>query len=139
MKCPYCQKQIPEDSIYCYHCGKNIIQENNETRQEIKLKQNPKVNAFGKLGLLLFFIGLIVFDFIGGTILNAFQANIKIPFIISSFIYILAVICGIMSMKVDHDDMKKGYEPSGNKNYAYISIFLSLFVALVNLTQVIIK
>ncbi len=139
MKCPYCQKQIPEDSIYCYHCGKKIIQGNNDTRQEIKLKQNPKVNSFGKLGLLLFFIGLIVFDFIGGTIFNAFQTHIKIPFIMSSMIYILAFICGIISMKVDHDDMKRGYKPSGNKNYAYISIFLSLFVALVNLTQVIMK
>ena len=24
MVCPYCHKEIPEDSIYCYHCGKEL-------------------------------------------------------------------------------------------------------------------
>lgn len=61
MECPYCHKEIPQDSAFCYHCGKELNGE------------------------------------------------------------------------------KKGYAPTGNKNYAYISIFLSIFVALVNISQIILK
>lgn len=24
MECPYCHKEIPQDSAFCYHCGKEI-------------------------------------------------------------------------------------------------------------------
>ena len=54
-------------------------------------------------------------------------------------LYAGALVCGVMSLKIDKDDQKKGYEPTGNKNYAYISIFLSIFVALVNISQIILK
>ena len=27
MVCPYCHKEIPEDSVYCYHCGKELNQQ----------------------------------------------------------------------------------------------------------------
>ncbi len=138
-ECPYCHKDIPDDSIYCYHCGKEIDKHNIEKEDELKLKDNPRKNSWAKLGLLLFFIALIVFDFVIGTVVNAFMGNVKIPYIISSFIYLGSMICGILSLYVDKQDQKKGYLPNGNKNYAYVSIFLSLFVALVNLSQVILK
>lgn len=24
MECPYCHKEIPQDSAFCYHCGKEL-------------------------------------------------------------------------------------------------------------------
>lgn len=136
-ECPFCHKDIPDDSVYCYHCGKAL----NEVKEEKvnKLKKNPRENSWAKLGLLLFFIALFGFDFIIGTVFSALNGNVKIPYIISSFIYIASMICGVLSLYIDKQDMKKGYEATGNKNFAYVSIFLSLFTALVNLSQVILK
>ena len=42
MVCPYCHKEIPEDSIYCYHCGKELS--NKQKHSSIKLKKNPHEN-----------------------------------------------------------------------------------------------
>ena len=103
MECPYCHKEIPQDSAFCYHCGKELNGEKKEIKESKKLKKNPRENSFAKLGILLFFIALIGLDFIGGTVVNAVGG------------------------------------PTGNKNYAYISIFLSIFVALVNISQIILK
>lgn len=140
-ECPHCHKDLPDDSTYCYHCGKAVdeILENKSEKKVQKLKKNPRPNSWSKLGIMIFFIGLIAFDFILGTVVNAFGGNVKIPYIISMCLYIIAIICGIMSLRIDKQDMKKGYEPVGNKNYAYISIFLSIFILLVNLNQIILK
>lgn len=136
-QCPYCHKDIPDDSVFCYHCGKEI---NGVKEEKVnKLKKNPRENSWAKLGMLLFFIGLFGFDFIIGTVFSALNGNVKIPYIISMFIYLAAMVCGGLSLYVDKQDLKKGYETTGNKNFAYVSIFLSLFIALVNLTQVILK
>ena len=27
MECPYCHKEIPQDSAFCYHCGKELNEE----------------------------------------------------------------------------------------------------------------
>ena len=118
--------------------GKNLT-EKKEIKKSKTLKKNPRENSFAKLGILLFFIALIGLDFIGGTVVNAVGGNVKIPYIISSIVYACALVCGVASLKIDKDDQKKGYEPTGNKNYAYISIFLSIFVALVNISQIILK
>lgn len=139
MECPYCHKEIPQDSMFCYHCGKELNGKKKEIKESKKLKKNPRENSFAKLGILLFFIALIGLDFIGGTVVNAVGGNVKIPYIISSIVYACALVCGVASLKIDKDDQKKGYEPTGNKNYAYISIFLSIFVALVNISQIILK
>ena len=117
MECPYCHKEIPQDSMFCYHCGKEL----NGEKKEIKKS------------------ALIGLYFVGVTVVNAVCGNVKLPYIISSLLYAGALVCGVMSLKVDKDDQKKGYEPTGNKNYAYISIFLSIFVALVNISQIILK
>ena len=71
MECPYCHKEIPQDSAFCYHLG--------------------------------------------------------------------AIVCGVLSLRVDKQDRKKGFEPNGNKNYAWVSIVISGFVSLVNFSQVILK
>ncbi len=139
MECPYCHKEIPQDSLFCYHCGKELNQDKKDIKKVKKLKKNPRGNSFSKLGILLFFIALIGLDFIAGGFVNTVGGNIKIPYILSSILYACALVCGVMSLKIDKEDQKKGYAPSGNKNYAYISIFLSIFVALANLSQIILK
>ncbi len=68
MVCPYCHKEIPEDSVYCYHCGKELNKQQKQNSNN--LKKNPHENSFAKLGLLLFFIALFGFDFVLGTIFN---------------------------------------------------------------------
>ena len=52
MVCPYCHKEIPEDSVYCYHCGKELNKQQKQNSNN--LKKNPHENSFAKLGLLLF-------------------------------------------------------------------------------------
>lgn len=136
--CPYCHKGIPEDSKFCYHCGKEIDQNALEkASKEKRLKKNPRQNIWAKIGLFLFFVGMIVFDFILGTMFNAIGIDPKIPYYISSVLYVLAILCGIASMRTDQQDKKRGYQPTGNQKYAYVAICMSVFIALVNLTQVI--
>lgn len=108
-------------------------------KNKSKLKKNPRENSWAKLGILLFFIGLIGLDFIAGTIFSAVGGNVKIPYILSSFAYLGAIVCGVLSLRVDKQDRKKGFEPNGNKNYAWVSIVISGFVSLVNFSQVILK
>lgn len=33
MECPYCHKEIPQDSMFCYHCGKEL----NGKRKRLKI------------------------------------------------------------------------------------------------------
>lgn len=55
MECPYCHKEIPQDSMFCYHCGKELNGEKKEIKKSKTLKKNPRENSFAKLGILLFF------------------------------------------------------------------------------------
>ena len=72
-ECPHCHKEIPVDSIFCYHCGKAVedLPDTKDESKALKLKKNPRTNSWSKLGMLLFLIGLIGFDFIIGTVINA--------------------------------------------------------------------
>ena len=58
---------------------------------------------------------------------------------ISTLLYVGAIICGILSLKLDKKDEQKGYRPTGNKNYAYISVFASIFVTLANIATILAK
>ena len=55
MECPYCHKEIPQDSAFCYHCGKEISADALKQKNKSKLKKNPRENSWAKLGILLFF------------------------------------------------------------------------------------
>lgn len=140
-ECPSCHHDIPEDSLFCYHCGKALTEIKKENKKNIgsNLKKNPRINSWSKLGMMLFLIALIIFDFFLATLLSAFNLNVKIAFYLSMIVYLGAFICGVMSLYIDRKDRKSGYVETGNKNYAYISICLSTFIGLVNLTQVILK
>lgn len=138
--CPYCQKDLPNDSVFCIYCGKSLDgkQDKNE-KEEVKLKKNPRKNNWAILGLLLLLTGLFGFDFILGTVFQAVGLNEAVPFYISFVLYIGAIICGVLSLYVDKKDKSKGFEANGNSGFAYVSICLSLFTALANLSQVILK
>ena len=77
MECPYCHKEIPQDSAFCYHCGKEISADALKQKNKSKLKKNPRENSWAKLGILLFFIGLIGLDFIAGTISVSYTHLLK--------------------------------------------------------------
>ena len=93
MECPYCHKEIPQDSAFCYHCGKEISADALKQKNKSKLKKNPRENSWAKLGILLFFIGLIGLDFIAGTIFSAVGGNVKIP-----YAWVSIVISGFVSL-----------------------------------------
>ena len=40
MECPYCHKEIPQDSAFCYHCGKELNGKKKEIKESKKLKKN---------------------------------------------------------------------------------------------------
>lgn len=42
MECPYCHKEIPQDSMFCYHCGKELNGEKKEIKKSKTLKKNPR-------------------------------------------------------------------------------------------------
>lgn len=137
--CPYCHAEIPDDSKFCYHCGREIKTEDLKKQKEKRMKTNPKKIQWGKVGIFLFLFTLVVFDFVLGTMAAPFGWNVKTIYIISLVLYGISMLCGILSLYVDHEDLKRGYQPNGSKSFAYAAIFTSLFVGLSNLTQILLK
>ena len=152
--CPYCHKDLPDDSTFCIYCGKplekvsmkdlekakeKITKERDKEKFDPSLKKNPRENSWSKLGLMIFLISLIGLDFIVATIVNGLSIDSKIVFIISFIGYVCAIGCGIMSLIIDYQDKKKGYRPSGNSKFAFVAIVMSVYIALLNLTTVILK
>lgn len=142
INCPRCGKLLPDDSDFCQYCGKSITDpsiEESEDAAALRLKENPRKNNLGRYGILLMILTIIVFDFILGTVFNAFGWNIKIVYIISMIIYILCILLAVFSLYVDHTDRKNGYEPSANGAYAIATITVCIVVILLNLQQIILK
>lgn len=138
-QCPHCHKMLPDDSAFCSYCGYGLeTSQNNKNKKtgSEKLKPNPHKNVWDKVGVLLFVTGLFVFDFVLGAISGN---HVKTIYTISFVIYMIAIGCGILSLRTDKRDEKKGFMPAGNKNFAYVAIFSSLFVGLANLTQILMK
>lgn len=153
-ECPYCHKDLPEDSTFCMYCGKPLqkvsIQDLEKAKNQIEkereaqkadptLKHNPRENSWSKLGLMLFLISLIGLDFIVGSIVGTLGMETKFVFIISMVGYIGAIGCGIMSFVIDRQDKKNGFQPNGNSKFAMVAIIMSGYIALLNLTTVILK
>ncbi len=148
--CPHCHKDLVDDSTFCSHCGrplkKNVVRENKESHVSIKTKKkdstvtlakNPRANNWAKLGLMIFFLCLFGLDFLLSTLINALGYEPTFIFIISLIGYGLAITCGIMSCVIDYSDKKKGYQPCGDMKFALVAIGMSVYIGLVNLTQVI--
>ena len=152
--CPHCHKDLPNDSTFCTYCGKpiekismkdlekakdKISKERDAEKYDPSLKKNPRENSWSKLGLMLFLISLIGLDFIVATVVNAMGLDSSIIFIISFIGYLGAIGCGIMSMLIDRQDKKKGYCPNGNGKFAMVTIVMGMYIALLNLSTVILK
>lgn len=152
--CPYCHKDLPDDSTFCTYCGKplqkvsmkdlekakdKISKERENAKKDSSLKHNPRANSWGKLGLMIFLVSLIGLDFIVATVINALGIDSKFVFMISLVGYICALGCGIMSFVVDYQDKKKGYQANGNGKFAMVAIIMSAYIALLNLLTVILK
>lgn len=152
--CPHCHKDLPDDSTFCTYCGKplekvsmkdlekakeKISKQREMEKNDPSLKCNPRENNWSRLGLMLFLISLIGLDFIVGSILGTFGMSVKIVFIISLIGYVCAIGCGGMSFFIDYQDKKKGFQPNGNSKFAIVAIVMSIYIALLNLSTVILK
>lgn len=109
------KSMITDDSVFC---------PNNKEKKEAQRKNNVAA-----LGFMLFFIDLIVVD----TFLMKIFQDSHFLFVLSCVLYILAICFGCLSLGIDYQDKKKGYQPTGNLGYAIISIVSSLFVFLTNM------
>ena len=145
-ECPYCHSDLPDDSTFCTYCGKPLkkvtmkkISKQREEKRDSALKHNPRENNWSKLGLMLFLVSLIGLDFIVGSVVSACGMDAKFVFIISFIGYIGAIACGIMSFVIDYQDKKKGFQPNGNSKFAMVSLIMSGYIALLNLSTVILK
>ncbi|WP_028041804.1 zinc-ribbon domain-containing protein [Candidatus Stoquefichus massiliensis] len=153
-ECPYCHKDLPDDSTFCTYCGKPLqkvsMQDLEKAKEKLEkerenqkidpsLKHNPRQNSWSKLGLMLFLISLIGLDFIVGSIVGTLGMNTRFVFIISMIGYIGAIGCGVMSFVIDHQDKKRGFQPNGNSKFAMVAIIMSGYIALLNLSTVILK
>lgn len=56
MKCKYCKREIPEESIFCLHCGKNQLQTRREKQREISVPK-PTQLADGRWRIRLMIDG----------------------------------------------------------------------------------
>lgn len=142
--CPYCHSDLPDDSVFCDECGKRLTFTENERKEDIDsnqiiLKKNSRINHLSQISLIIFLFSMIVMDFILATILQNLNVNPKIIFYISGIFYILAIVLGITSIIIDYKDLKKGFEQTGSYGVATVSIVLSFYLILVNITHVIIK
>lgn len=152
--CPHCHKDLPDDSTFCIYCGKplqkvtmkdlekakeKISKEKEREKNDPSLKHNPRENSWSKLGIMIFLISIIGLDFIVATAINALGMDAKFIFILSFIGYIAAIGCGIMSFVIDYQDKKKGYQPNGNSKFALVAIIMGSYIALLNLTTVILK
>lgn len=147
--CPYCRTDVPDDTVYCTHCGKPILevkdrsQKEKETKkqraqkQQVEHKQEEaQKNAWISIGVILFLVALVGFDGILGMLFNAMNMNYKMIFTISSFIYAGTIICGVMGIWKDYQSKKKGIPVNSNYPLAIAEIFISSYIILVNVQQI---
>lgn len=152
--CPYCHQDLPDDSTFCTHCGKSLedVQEKKteekltkrqRSEQEKQVKQEQleqaKRNQWTIFGVILFLVGLVVFDGILATVFNSFKMDYKIIFIISTILYMGAIGCGVVSILTDRKSRKENKIPAGNGMLAYAEIVISFYVMLVNIQQILLK
>jgi F0F1-type ATP synthase assembly protein I len=143
-ECPHCHKDLPDDSEYCTYCGTPLSKEAVQNKKVEDLnderKENPNPSNLGKFSLFVTLFGVIVLDFIlGSTVATITNTSAKWVFIISLFVYITAIVLAVMSLIKDVRDRRNGFKDSGNSMYAVAAIVFSTMIALVNLSNVILK
>lgn len=133
-ECFFGHQELPSDSTFCINCGKEINQD-----LLLKINVSPSINNWGKLGIILLIFALIIIDFIIATIAVACNFNVKIIFMISLFVYLGAIGCGVKSLYQDYRDKQLGHKMTGSSGIALVAIFVSFYILLVNLINVILK
>ena len=149
--CPYCRHDLPEDAIFCIHCGKPIEMIKEEkasklTKRQRAVEQSKAAplekagrNFWTPLGIILFLVALLGFDGVLATILNSLGMEYTIVFIVSAIIYVGTVFCGVMSILTDRKSKKENKQPAGNAMLAYAEIILSVYIVLTNVQQILLK
>lgn len=147
--CPYCRQDLPDDTVFCSHCGKPLEEVKKEPQKTIKKERRAKQqnnkqseptqkNIWTTLGIILFLLALIGFDGIIATIFNALNMDYKIIFGISLVLYACAISCGIVALIKDLQLKKQEKQTSGNYPMAIAEIVISSYIILVNLQQILI-
>ncbi len=134
--CPHCKNELPDDSKYCAVCGKQLSKDTKVNEMVEPLKDNDHKNAWSYLGLVSFFIGLFVFDFVLATVFNSLGLEYTFVFVISTLFYLFAFFCAIMSFVTDHRAKINGFKPSGNPTVSIAVMVINFYVCLVNFQHV---
>lgn len=149
--CPYCRHDLPDDAVFCIHCGKpiEVVKKQKVEKQTKKQRAASEAKAaplekagrnfWTPLGIVLFLVALIGFDGILATILSSMKVDYHMIFIVSAFIYVGTVFCGVMSIYTDYRSKKENKEPTGNTMVAYAEIVISAYIILTNVQQVLLK
>lgn len=127
--CSHCLKEIPDDAKFCIYCGNKIENTNVETKNEKTIEEYS--NPYTKLAFRLLLIGFIGCDFLLAILCNIIGINVKYPFYISALIYVLSIICSVLSL---YDNSEK--KLMLNK-YSIICLVAGLVIFFTNLTEVI--
>lgn len=136
MKCTKCHTEIPKDSMYCLHCGQQIIKEN-FTKKYIKYSTDQILdNKYVDISRKLFCIAFLGFDLILSTVISLFTIPNIWVFIISVMIYIASVVYGILAMKLSLHFKRDGKAATGLLTSICL-IMTSLFIIYVNIASMI--
>jgi len=149
--CPYCHHDVASDAMFCVHCGKPIEKQTEKIEKKLNKKERTQIksmevkkekapkNLWWTFAILLFLIGLVVFDGIMAIIFNEAGWSYKIVFMLSACLYVFAIICSTISLLTDSKATKNNLEPTGNTIASIAVIAMSLYVMLVNIQQIILK
>jgi len=130
MICKTCKQEINAQAKYCPKCGCKIEEYN-------KKELASRDRLFGSVSLILFGIGLLLFDGVLAMVFNANHLNVKIPFYISTIIYFVASILSFMQIVHFSRKRKADYEvPKKATTTSYAVVILSIFVILANVNSV---
>ena len=150
--CPYCREDLPNDTIYCTHCGKPLEKisqalveekfERNNTekgQQQVQPEVEAERNFWTSFGMGLFLIALVALDAIIATIFKAMNIDYKIIFVLSTILYIGAICCGVIAIVKDYKAKKQKRPINTNYPMALAEIFISFYIILVNVQQVLLN
>ncbi len=101
--------------------------------------EQSQSNPYAKIGFFLFLFSLIVLDCILGTIVSAIGGNYKVIFYISLVTYLISIGLGIVSILRNKELKARGMNINGTLKFEILSIGLSTYLILLNVTQVLMK
>ncbi|MCL2560451.1 MAG: hypothetical protein FWE07_08175 [Turicibacter sp.] len=122
--CSYCQEQQPTDRAYCTACGKSLSLAGETSKEEVVNR-----NAFAALGLLLFFLTLVIFD---GVATFLFGGNTTVS-LLSIICYAVVLCLSVLALRFEKKKMVN--EAQGNVSLIIAQTMMSILMILINLQQ----